>query len=540
MRSNKAGMNWLNKECEKKNELFLLSLFATFAIGLIAHGYAFLNSLFSHDSLYEMYILDSASWKISLGRYLNPLQRYIFGDVIALPWLNGLMSLFLIAVASWLTVRLFSLSKRWQVIAISGIFVTNIAVYVTIATFITDLVPNSFALVAAITAALCWEKQQRAFSARYFAAAVALTVVTLALYQSYISVTIVAMILLSIWRLIDKAEPKKVFVKGVVGILMVTAGAVIYLLSVKTVCLITDVELVSGRYNSLTKLWDGDNNIFARILPTYKMTVKAFVNPAQLFNVFEWWTGASFLNFAAQVINIALFVLSGIAFIRVIIAGKGLNKWAYVMIALLLVALPPVLNMTYIATGIDHELTRFVFCFAYVAMIMLSDRVKRLPAPRKSMLSAMRNNIMPILLVCITLLIFQNVRMANAAYLKRDLEKSSTLSVMTCVISAIEATEGYELGKTTVAFVGNPGRVQNGEPGFGDVNTLLGFDYKSQITSQAKYKAYFANILQYPITLLAGEEYEALLLDERVAELPIFPEAGSVTVIDDVVVVKMS
>lgn len=533
----RINIDWLGGRCEQKKKLFLLCLLTTLIIGLIAHGYAFLNFIVGHDALYEMYIQDSAKWKISLGRFLNPLERFILGDVVALPWLNGILGLLLIAIAAWQTAVVFDLTKRWQAMAIASLFTTGTAISSVIASFASDLVPNMFALVAAMTAALCWDKLYTGFSWKRCLAATLCVFAVLGLYQSYISVTVVAMMLLSIKRLLEGTEPKKVFGKGLTGILILLIGAGIYLLAVKVVCYATGVELVSGRNNSLTKLWDSDNNIFARILPTFKMTLSAFVSISTIKDVFAWSWGASFVNCAVQLVNACLLVISGIAFIRLLISKRGMKWQSYALVFALMLLLPLALNMTYIASGIKHELTRFAYCFVWVFMIWLAEHTPE--APKEKRFKITGRTLSAALLVGMAFIVFGNIRTANAAYLKRDLETSSTLSVMTRVLTQIEATDGYELGKTEVAFIGNPGKVQSGAPGFGDI-TMFGFEYKSQITSQAKYRAYFANILQYPINTVQGERYDALLEDERVIAMPVFPENGSVAVLDGIVVVKMS
>ena len=53
------------------------------------------------------------------------------------------------------------------------------------------------------------------------------------------------------------------------------------------------------------------------------------------------------------------------------------------------------------------------------------------------------------------LLLLNNIIYSNQLYLKKDLEFKSTLSVMTRVIDRIEQTEGYEVGVTPIAIVGD-------------------------------------------------------------------------------------
>ena len=72
-----------NEKCSLKKtvdwqKLKFIALWV-FAIGLVAHGYCYFNSNFSHDSLYSIYE-QSPELMISVGRYLRPLYRLLRGN----------------------------------------------------------------------------------------------------------------------------------------------------------------------------------------------------------------------------------------------------------------------------------------------------------------------------------------------------------------------------------------------------------------------------------------------------------------------------
>ena len=98
-----------------KKQLFYALLF-TFFWGILAHGYCFMHSSFSHDSLnafnasYPNEFLGAATsnqWKVQLGWFGVPIYRDIFQSNLTLPWMMGMRGLFWIGLAVFCITRLF-------------------------------------------------------------------------------------------------------------------------------------------------------------------------------------------------------------------------------------------------------------------------------------------------------------------------------------------------------------------------------------------------------------------------------------------------
>ena len=84
-------------------------LFWVFLSGLIAHGFAYFNAAFSHDGLYQLSGTDDL-FQVSLGRFLQPVWRFVRGGISA-PWLTGALSLLFIALAAHLVIHLLRLRR---------------------------------------------------------------------------------------------------------------------------------------------------------------------------------------------------------------------------------------------------------------------------------------------------------------------------------------------------------------------------------------------------------------------------------------------
>lgn len=126
---------------------------------MTAHGYAFFNQHFAHDSLnvlYASYVEEK--WKVALGRFVVPVYRYLTRGSLALPWLIGLLSIAFLSVAVYLVVRMFQVQSRSMITLIAGIMVTNLCVIAQTATYEYELDLNMLALLQAVVATLIWKK----------------------------------------------------------------------------------------------------------------------------------------------------------------------------------------------------------------------------------------------------------------------------------------------------------------------------------------------------------------------------------------------
>lgn len=138
-------------------------------------------------------------------------------------------------------------------------------------------------------------------------------------------------------------------------------------------------------------------------------------------------------------------------------------------------------------------------------------------------------------LVCVSLLIFENIQTANTIYIKKDLESQAALSYMTRVADRMEEQEEYIPGETPVVFIGEYA-VGESLNGFEKYEVITGVEYHSPITFYDTYKDYFRYELGRPISL---EDADAFENNQQVIEMPVFPKEGSVTMIDSTLVVKL-
>ncbi len=498
---------------EQKSQ-FITAFVAVFIWGILAHAYGILNLTISHDSLQEFYASNSdILHRVGLGRFMVPIYQLVFHGRVSLPWLNGLLSLCWLSLGVWLTAYIFSIRDKIQIVLIAGIFTVNITVTALTATYIHDLDADMFSVLLAICSVLLWYRGRKS---AWFS--IPLLVMVLGFYQSNLSVSIALVMFSSILTLLQGEDALKVVKKGLsfIGITII-AGA-IYLFAVKLSCSLAGIEL-SSAYNGLTLLFESKGG-----LPQFlRLMIRAYNSWIEVFTR------------SSHSLYCMLFLHSLLALPVVIAVVHAIGKEKLPVINKILVLalgslLPLGMNISYLADGgMVHDLMFFAAWLIYLLAILManwyiasSSSKKRLPR-------------LCYIVTFLTLLfiLYTDVQTANCAYVKKDLERQSTLSIMAMVSADIEKTENYVAGETEVIFTGTP---QTGTYHlFPYLSRITGLGSTSQITYYETYYSYFSYILQNPIR--KGKNNIPKDFTESMAA---FPKQGYIQWYGDTLVVKLS
>ena len=504
---------------------------SVFIWGLLAHGYGILHNNLSHDVLNAFVATPTEErWKIELGRFLVPLYRIIFrGDgtgAVSLPWLIGMLGLAWTSVALCLVTRIFDIRSKLLVIFAAGIMTTNITNIAQIATYLYEFDVNCFSLMLSILAVYLWNRDKGIAS---FLVGSFCIMASIGLYQAYFAVTVTLIVGKSILDLLENKEIRPVFFHGLKGILMILAGGILYLLLGKLIFGITGITPQS-RTDALNMGGQNPILVYLRLL-----------KPAILY-------------LARNILHVAyrskgFFLLLGLVLslcVVSVIRMFAVNKFrrGRIVFILFLAALMPfaMSSVAILAKGQSvHDLTKYAIWFFYFFLALYAFQVYG-----KTVLSGSKIHILlratTGLLICIIL--WQNVILANTAYVKKETEANSTLSTMTRVVSQLEQREDYIPGETPIAFIGSP-QHERIPYGMNRASTLTGLKATSAFTTDNSlyfynaYKAYFAYVLQTPALFCTDEIHQQLKQNPQVQMLPTFPQKGYMQMIDGVLVIKM-
>jgi len=512
------------KNALQRNRNWLLwAVASTFGWGLIAHGYGFLHDTFTHDSLSGLVGTGGNAWKISLGRFLVPVYRTIFRTDATLPWMVGLLSLLWIGLAVFLTIRLFQIENKALIVLTAGIFTANITVAATAATYLHDLDGNLFGMLCGVAAVYLWRRVK--FGEIPGAVCIAMS---MALYQSYISVTIVLIMLACILDILDGDTFGNIFLRGLRGVGMLLLGAVVYSLTLKAALSLSGTDAATGSYNSLDNLLKlSPANIVelvkaARLKCYYRLVGMTSPYPDQLIR---------------NLTDVLIWLCGGALLWAVI--KKRIKLLNVALLAVLLWLLPLGMNLTHVlAAGESHDLMTYGVWLFWLLVLLLGDwsvknslgKEEKVAKPVQWISAAM-----------VFVLLYSNVQVSNALYLKKDLEQDAHLSMMTRVVYRMEAYEGYIPGETPVVLVGKLDQLNANIRGFEDYANLTGTWRVDPIYQLGRHrvKAYFNVFLANPALFPEDAVWNAMVQDPRVAEMPCYPAEGCIEMIDGILVVKL-
>lgn len=527
-------MHNLSQTWEKEKKLCLFSLAATFLWGLFAHGYGIMDSNFTHDSLDEFYgSIYGTHVKISVGRFFVPFYRYFSRTALTLPWLIGILGLLWCGLAVYLVIRLFQIEHKGFILLTAGIFTVNLTVSSTIATFIHDFDSDMLSLMFSVAAAFCWRKHPWGWLPGAL-----LLVLSLALYQSYISVTIVLVMIVCILDLLDEIPFRKVFTSGLKAVAMLLLGGIVYYIAMKAALKYTGVTMLTGQYNTLDKSLSLLSLSPFDLKYLFKYTYVAWYE--KLVNVISPYPAITALATKLLLLFIGGCVCLGLLNRKVGIPEKLLGLT-------LLLLLPFAMNIMYFLTlEQSHELMRFAFWlthfFALLLCRWLSGYLKNVKIPSIAAVLGKIANVPGIICaVLVVILVHGSVQTANAMYLKKDLEHDAYMAVVNRIVYRMESYDGYEPGTTPVVIAGLPAQMNEIVPGFETYRDPNGMYLSDALCfpTKVRWQRYFSYMMMNPVLLAEDSIWGALAESSQVAAMPVYPDAGCIEMIDGVLVVKV-
>lgn len=516
----RKGVSFISHIDQQEKRLFFYCQMITVAVGLIAHAYVYCHDAFSHDSLGIIYAtISEDNWEIALGRWLSPIYRALTRGRIASPWIVGLLTLFWIGLSVYFIVKIFDVKSRLVIFLLSGSLVANLTVTALAASFIFQLDSNMFALLLATIAAYFWKKFVHGWIPGILFVAGALGI-----YQSYFSVTITLIIFASILSLLRGTSAQQIFFKGLKGIAMLLGGGFTYVIGLKIKLVTSGIGLVNS-YNGLTNMFDlTAGSIYRLIGEAYKDWVFTFLSPQ-----------AAYMGKIVTIVNTGFLCLLFIAVI-VIMCTDRMNAISKGLFLLLLALMPLGMNISFVLSGgLIHVLMRYSFWLFYPIVLILIYELHPIFDESEHLSVALLQGVAVLFSLIV---LWNNVQVSNAVYLKKDLEEGGTFSLMTRVIVRLEEIPEYIPGESPVVFVGAPSL--DVLPGFEKVSELTGAQNPSVITynTVGMYEAYLSYILNTSVAL-DYTTWGDFQTDPRVAEMPVFPYAESIQKLDGVFVVKM-
>ncbi len=505
----------------EERRLLLLCFAAVFCWGLAAHAYGFFRASFTHDMLNALVVTPVETyWKMQLGRPGIVLYRRVVRGLIAAPWLIGFLSLIWLSLSCFLITKLFRVPGKVFPVLIAGILSVNISVTGMCAGFLYEMDANFFAMLCGVFAVLLWDR----LGWKGSVAGLFFVTFCMGTYQSMVSVPVTLIMLLCIAALLRGERFAAVFRKGLTGVGMLAAGALLYFAAVRLMCVWKGINLTMDSYNRLGQ--GAALSVFGKLAFVYKTWAAAFWNPAR-----------AHIEPFVLVMNI---VLPSLALVRLCVWMVRSKSGAAekLLLALLLLLLPLGMNTAQLGFSMPiHDLMKYAF-WLFELLWLLPFFL--LPPLREG--KALLRSVCGLLAA---LLLFSNVQTANNVYTKKDLEQTACLSLMTKVMYRVEEQPDYVPAETPLVFVGVSPLLNGKIPGFEDYYDIAGAEYSSPLVKSAAsyfyngYAAYLRYILNSSAVPADADTWIRLHQDPRVQSMPIWPAEGCIQVLDGVMVVRL-
>lgn len=483
--------------------------FWVFGLGLLCHGYSFLNGNFSHDSLYSIWE-PGPFLMLSVGRYGRAIYRLVRGN-FALPLFGGFLSLCYLTVTAYLLTDILALQKKSFQAITCGILVSNSTMALLNATYLHDTDAYCFSLLLAVLGV--WLAQRCRYGSLL---SIVLYGASLSIYQAFLNAAIYLWLFLALMALLDGEKPGAVFGKLALRMLTIAAAMGLYYLGYLTVLAVTGIE--PNSYSTIGSVKLDIASLLVCLQKLLETERDWFFHPVGnrsglLLGINLAMTGLSFLALGALAVK------------------KRLRPAAWLLGLFILALMPMGMDAIALVSDTYHMITIYPLFLTYPLMLSVLERYLALPG--KSLKGSL----------CVLLLgvmLFDNSLYSNTLSLKKELESRQTLSIYTRILEKMEQTQGYVPGQTPVVIVGAfPSSFLNTQrEGFDSSST--GLTVSVATTYYGTMENYFHYYLGDPTCFGDGDDQWLVENSEEMFQMPLYPAPGSIRIIEGILVIKLS
>lgn len=509
--------NWRNVV----NPAIKWAFLCCFAAGFFAHLFAFTNIIPNSDGVSR--VSDAQQMTVS-GRWFLHYATAWNGYVQA-PAVIGFFSLLFLSLSAALTVHLLQVRSP----LLGGLCGALMSVFPSVAyTFLYLFTASAyfFGMLLAVLAVF--------LTVRYrfgFLAGAVLLACAMGTYQAYLAVAAsLSLMLVILFGLEGKHAAKEIVFFGLRLLGCLVLGLLLYFGILKLFLAVKKLELLD--YKGINAMGSGFS--LRGILSLLRLTYLRF---------FQYFFTNAFAKYTTPVavVGNALLALTGIwAFVRLIRKNGCYQKpGAFVLTLCLCLLLPLAFNLTVMmGDGDTMPIMRYALVFVYVMVLVLADRAGDGENKKRKKDASAVLRLTAALAAGLLAVISFNID--NLAYTVSAQAHRSTLSFTTRLVDRVESTPGYQKGMEVVVIGGFPSSVYHNDI---EVFTLVE-DYSNYTTSVIPLNKHVYYYLNDWLNVTWAEPDEALMIaisdSEEFQEMPLYPDDGSIKIIDGRIVVKLA
>ena len=488
---------------------YRIPFFASFFFGLLAYGFAFTNKLVNHDEVSSLFTKGAT---VTSGRWGLGALDSIFPNY-SMPWIYGLITVFLIALSVCLMVHMFHIRNRVLQVLLAGCIVVFPSL---IGLFGYMFTSSSFALafLLAVASAALLQSRKKWCSLP----ALGCLVLSLSIYQSYISVAASLLVLVLLQQLLTEESPVTVLRRGIGFVGFLILGLALYYLGTQVILMLTGNQL--NDYAS-EKLAFSISTVFQGMMLAYRNFLLFFTQG------FQGLIPTSF----SRCLHGILIGAIGFSLLMHLISAKK-DPFRVILVIALVVILPLAINCMYMITTPDsiHTLVLYGFVAVYLLAIILADRLLCKSAGWSGF-------VLNILTIVMAVIICVNTYVANQAYLHLHLRYENSAAFYTSLIADIKMMPEFT-EDTKLAVIGTYQQPEYYSRHFEQIHAITGiYGFVPDSYSNKFFLEYYSG---FPMEFASSEEIAAITATAEFEAMAVYPYYGSLQKIGDVLVVKLS
>ncbi|SMB80889.1 Glucosyl transferase GtrII [Desulfonispora thiosulfatigenes DSM 11270] len=512
---------YIKNKFQNISHRFRLAFFSALIFGFITHIFMFVNKLPNGDDLESMYRNYSM---ITSGRWFDKVAMAL-SSYYSMPWVTGVVALFFLALSIAMIVSILDIKKPSNVV-MTGALLTTFPILAAMFSymFYADLYMISmFLSVSAI-----WLTKRYWYGLFLGALGIACS---MGCYQAYIGFAIVLCIL-SILQMIlnnEKSTKEVIFITFrylCVGIL----GVILYFV-VSKFCL-SYFNLTLTDYQGIDQMGNTSVIHFLNIIP------EAYVDFFAFFFSDLYLKNPVYVKFLYAVIFLLISVFSIIAIVR----NQVYKKITIVLVPVLLGILPLAFQVILFMApkAFLHFLMYPQYALFFVMPLFLGEAAF---VRKKKTLIQWRADIFCswIILIVSCVISYNFYLTSNISYLNLHLKYEITYATELRILDRIEQHPEYTKD-TPILFVGAfpnnnhsiyPQATNNFVSGLVGINGNL-------VHHDLNYEGFYSNYLGVQVNLATEDQRDSVLNKLKELDMPIWPEIGSVDMVDGIMVVNIN
>lgn len=510
-------------ESKTRKQLDVWTFCSAILIGLLAHGYVFVNKFSYRD---DIHMQDGVGATFSSGRWglgiCQKLVTFFGGGTFSLPWFNGIVSLLFLAVTAILLVRLFDVRNRFIGSLIAGVIVTFPAMTVLYSLMFTSFY-YTFAIMISVLAVYLIEMWKRPVLSSV--AAICMIAFSIGIYQAYIGFPVCCFLICYLLHLLGGKEEtlKEQLFRALWYAGILVGGLVCYLIGNKVFLALLHIELTD--YQGIGSMYDMSiTRIIRNVIAAY---ANFFLNHDQTTvhtNVF-----VEKMRYMHILSLVLLAVLGGILLYRLI---KQKRYKEGVLAVLVAMVFPLGVNLVYVMNAsYMYQLMLHAKCMTFVLLFVLLEKGGFLEKGKVAF--ALR---WLTLLLGVYMCVFYSYY-ANRCYQQAQVAQSRTIAWMTTLETQIKSQDGFS-DSMQIAYLNEPCNsdltyIVDSE--FSNVE-LMGFTLDLRFYNS--WRDFMKFWTGFHMNEVDETTYEMLREDPVIQAMPHYPNAGSIRIVDDIVVVN--